>query len=344
VHGNVTASLNLERGSVLLPSLSDSFNRRFSYLRLSVTDRCQFQCNYCLPSGYAKSTDAQPELSLTEIQNGVAALADLGVQKVRLTGGEPLLRGDIVEIVHAVSRVPGIDEVAMTTNGVRFSVLASALREAGLHSVNISVDSLRPERFASICGRSSLSETLSAVELALSLGFKRVKVNAVLLRDINDDELPMYMQWIKDRPIVVRFIELMETADNREFFVKHHLSGADLMQKLSNAGWSPRSRNRLDGPAHEYFAPGYLGSVGVISAYSHGFCQSCNRVRLTSRGELRTCLFGEQTHSLRAWLKAPDQKAALQDEIRRHFLDKAPSHRLAERSYGNVRHLAEMGG
>ncbi len=270
--------------------------------------------------------------------------ARLGVTKVRLTGGEPTVRRDIVEIARAASSVKGIQKLAITTNGSRLGELALPLLQAGVSSINISIDSLEEERFREITGSTRFESILQSVDQALSAGFEQVKVNAVLLKNGNDHELLSFMDWVRDRPISVRFIELMRTGTNAEYFNKHHLSAGVIQLQLLKSGWFPVTRGLTDGPAVTYRHPQYEGSIGLIAPYSQDFCTTCNRLRVTSQGALKLCLFGERDLSLRDLLQHDYQTDELASRIQSLVLEKPISHELHEGKYGNTRHFAGIGG
>ena len=327
-----------------MSSLIDSHGREFVYLRLSVTDRCNFRCVYCLPDGYTAAGGAvDPELSVSEIRRLVTAFANLGLTKVRLTGGEPTVRRDIVEIAHAVAAVPGIQRVAMTTNGNRLAELARPLRLAGVSAVNVSVDSLDRETFARVTGTDRLEQVLAGIDESARAGFETIKINSVLLRDV-DHDLERFMEWIRTRPISVRFIELMRTGRNGDYFEKQHQSGGLVQLALLRSGWNQVPRRIGDGPAVVYTHPDYLGSIGIIAPYSSDFCSSCNRLRVSSRGALRLCLFGERDASLREYLQDDHSQEALGERVRSLVLGKPISHQLHEGKYGNTWNLAGIGG
>ena len=282
--------------------LRDSLGRELHYLRLSVTDRCDLRCLYCLPHGCPKAS-AHPPLSPAEIGRLVRAFAGLGFWKVRLTGGEPMLRPDIVKVVERVAATPGIRRVGLTTNGLRLARLASDLREAGLASLNVSLDSLDPERFRAITGSSRLGSVVAGIDAALAAGIPSVKVNVVLLRGMDDRELERFLDWTRDEPVTVRFIELMETGENGALFRRARLPAAEVREKLERLGWTRLPRDAGDGPATNYGRPGHAGRAGLISAYAAGFCDSCNRLRVSSAAELRVCLYGGEKVPLRPLLR-----------------------------------------
>ncbi|MBI5069910.1 MAG: GTP 3',8-cyclase MoaA [Deltaproteobacteria bacterium] len=324
-------------------ALRDAFGRELRYLRLSVTERCNFRCVYCLPQGCDREQAERP-LSLAEIGRLVDALAGLGFTKVRLTGGEPTLRPDLCDLVRRVAATPGIRRVGLTTNGMRLAELAPELRRAGLSSVNVSLDSLDPDRFREITGSSGFERVLSGIEAALAAPIPTVKVNAVLLRDVVDGELERFLAWTRHEPVAVRFIELMETADNRELFRERRLPAAELQARLLRLGWSELPRDPSDGPAATFGHPAHVGRVGLISAYARGFCDSCNRLRVSSAGDLRLCLFGDQTVPLRPLLADDSQREALAERIASAVARKPAAHQLAWGACGSASNLAVTGG
>lgn len=322
--------------------LVDGFGRRFHYLRLSITEVCNFRCAYCLPDGYRKA-GAQDFLDPDEIAVAAEAFAALGVSKVRLTGGEPSVRRDLAQIIARVAATPGIDKVALTTNGWNLERQIGAWREAGLTNLNVSIDSLDAETFARVTGHDRLRQVVAGLDRALALGVPAVKVNGVLLRDTVADGFDAFAAFVRDRPVAVRFIELMRTGDNADYFADQHVPGTALSAWLEARGWTPRPRGFDDGPAVEYVHPDHQGRIGLIAPYAAGFCDSCNRLRLTSRGQLRLCLFGELGVDLRDLLTGEDPER-LQARIQKALGLKPAGHRLAEQNSGDTRHLAQYGG
>ncbi len=323
--------------------LEDSFGRSFPYLRLSITDICNFRCSYCLPDGYQPC--GKPSfLTVDEIYRVADAFADMGTHKIRLTGGEPTVRKDFAEIAKRVSSHPKIDQIAFTTNGYRLQKNAQAWRDAGLTHVNISVDSLNEERFHEVTGHDRLREVLGGVDAAIDAGFEKVKINVVLLKGVNDQELGDYLAWAKRSPISIRFIELMQTGDNLDYFNQYHLSARVIEEQLLEKGWTRKPRVTEAGPAQEYIHPDYQGSIGLIAPYSKDFCAGCNRLRVTSSGDLRLCLFGKQGITLRHLLQEDEQKPLLKKLIADQLLFKCSSHFLALGDTGITPHLASVGG
>lgn len=324
-------------------TLSDRHGRSFKYLRLSLTEACNFRCSYCLPDGYRPCSTETP-LSLWEVLNLVQAFAGMGVEKVRLTGGEPTLRGDLVGIVAALKEIPGLREVALTTNGFRLPGLLRELKNAGLDTLNVSVDSLRRERFKAITGRDALERVLESVERALDLGFGAVKINAVLLKGINDDEAAEVAEFVRNRPVHWRWIELMRTGTNADYFERHSLSAVGLATEFGESGWRETSRSMTAGPARVFAHPNFQGTLGFISPYAADFCKTCNRLRVSSMGALRLCLFGEGQLSLRQLLSSPVHRRELEEKVRMLLNWKAPSHGLAAGNFGDMQTLSMIGG
>ncbi|MBD9534249.1 GTP 3',8-cyclase MoaA [Stenotrophomonas sp. STM01] len=326
-----------------MSQLTDGFGRSFPYLRLSLTEACNFRCSYCLPDGY--QADGRPQfLAVEEIGRLVRAFAALGMYKIRLTGGEPSLRKDLEQVIQTVARVPGIDKVAITTNGCLLPRRLPGWHRAGLTALNVSMDSLRRERFHAITGHDRLPEVLEGIALAQQLGLQSIKLNAVLLRGRNDDELPQWMEFLRERPVSVRFIELMRTGDNRAYFERHHLDADVVIEQLHAAGWQQRPRAADAGPAREFTHPDYRGSFGIIAPYSRDFCKGCNRLRVTARGDLRLCLFGDFGIALRPLLQSDDDHDALLARITTQLGLKAAGHGLHQGLTGLTPHLASIGG
>ncbi|HGF5082725.1 TPA: GTP 3',8-cyclase MoaA [Vibrio parahaemolyticus] len=323
----------------------DKFHRKFYYLRLSVTDVCNFKCTYCLPDGYKPSGNKNSSfLSLPEIKRVVKAFADCGTSKVRITGGEPSLRKDFTDIIHSVATTPGIKKVATTTNGYRMAKQVADWREAGLTNINVSVDSLDPRMFHQITGENKFAEVMNGIERAFEVGYEQVKVNVVLMKDLNHHELPAFLNWIKDRPIQLRFIELMQTGEMDDLFSKHHVSGVAIRNQLIANGWLLKVRSHNDGPAQVFVHTDYKGEIGLIMPYEKDFCESCNRLRVSALGKLHLCLFGEHGVELRDLLERDDQENELIERIQSQLQTKSVSHFLHDGNTGMTPHLASIGG
>ena len=323
--------------------LSDPFGRSFPYLRLSLTEACNFRCGYCLPDGYV--ADGRPLfLARDEVRRLLRGFASVGMRKVRLTGGEPTLRKDLVDIIGDAAATPGVARIALTTNGTRLPAHVDGWRNAGLTSLNVSVDSLDRASFEAVTGHDRLPEILDGIDRALMLGFEAVKLNAVLLRGVNDDALPAWLDYLHDRRVSVRFIELMRTNDNVAHFERHHVRAETIERQLVDGGWVRMVRAADAGPAVEYVHPDYAGRIGVIAPYSRDFCAGCNRLRVTARGDLRLCLFGEFGVPLRPLLQRDEDREALVDLIATQLRLKAAGHGLHDGNSGIVPHLASIGG
>lgn len=323
-------------------ALVDRHNRRFTYLRLSVTDACNFRCNYCLPDGYCKTDDTAP-LSLDEIRVLVTAFAANGTRKIRITGGEPTLRRDLAEIIQICKSTPGIDTVAMTSNGYNLCKSLDSYIDAGLDSLNLSADSLQPETFRLITGRDKLDHVLDSIKLAKARGINKIKVNAVLMREYNGSEINEFLEFVRTQPVTLRLIELMETGDNKDFYNAQHVSGQSIQQRLLDSGWLQVIRHPDAGPALEYTHPDYAGNIGLIMPYSKNFCDSCNRLRVSSMGLIHNCLFNEANGDLRPYLNA-DNPDALSQYLRQVVLGKWSGHQLEQGFSGTTKHLAMLGG
>ena len=323
--------------------LIDSFSRRFSYLRLSITDVCNFRCQYCLPDGYSKPLNKPEFLTRAEIKNLVTAFAALGVRKIRLTGGEPSVRHDLSDIIRDIKAIDGIQTIALTTNGYSLAKHAREWRDAGVNQINVSLDSLNAATFAQARGVDQLDNVLRGLEVTQSVGFDSIKINAVLLKDINDHELPDFINWVRERNISVRFIELMQTGLHKDYFAAHHLSADGLREQLVNGGWQIKPRGTTDGPAQAFSHPDYLGHIGIIAPYSKDFCDTCNRLRVSARGDLKLCLFGDGDVSLRAFLQDAAHQDELQSTIINALTHKPVSHFLQQGITGKMFYLASIG-
>jgi len=325
--------------------LTDAFARKFYYLRLSITDVCNFRCTYCLPDGYKPSgVNNNGFLSVEEIRRVTRAFSAMGTEKVRLTGGEPSLRRDFTDIIAAVRENSAIRQVAVTTNGYRLARDANQWRDAGLTAINVSVDSLDARQFHAITGQDKFRQVMDGIDAAFSAGFAKVKVNTVLMRDVNHHQLDTFLAWIKSRPIQLRFIELMETGEGSELFRNHHISGMVLRDELLKRGWIHQLRQRSDGPAQVFCHPDYEGEIGLIMPYEKDFCASCNRLRVSSTGKLHLCLFGDGGVNLRDLLQDDAQQAMLEQRIAVALTHKKQTHFLHQGNTGITQNLSYIGG
>ncbi|MDT0595613.1 GTP 3',8-cyclase MoaA [Glaciecola petra] len=321
--------------------LSDGFGRQFEYLRVSLTDVCNFSCQYCLPDGYQK-THKSRFLSSHEVLNLVEVFASLGTKKVRITGGEPSLRKDLSDIIAGIKQNQHIQTIALTTNGYKLTQNAQDWYNAGLDSVNVSVDSFDEHQFKVITGSSKLKEILLGIDRAIDVGLK-VKINLVLMKQFNHKVLGQVMQYIKDKPVSFRFIELMETGDNAIFFNQQHVSPAGIQHSLIENGFVQTSRDKFSGPARVYSHQDYVGTIGLITPYASGFCDNCNRLRVSSTGKVHLCLFAEKGYDIR-WGLSDERKHELASHIEALMPYKKPTHLLQEHKTGATTHLAMLGG
>ncbi len=327
--------------------LKDSFGRSFPYIRLSITDVCNFKCGYCLPNGYFKDrSDNRSFLKLDEIERLSKALSDLGVSKIRLTGGEPTIRKDFFEIIDAIKNKSGIQKTVITTNGYKLDQLAERIVESKLDGINISIDSLNREKFKKVTGHDRLDEILKGIEKLQSLNFKNIKINAVLLKGINSDEKDFeeWLEFIKLNEVDFRYIELMQTGDNSDHFKKFHISSKIFKDFLDKNKWIIQTMGRDSGPAKNYIHPDYKGKFGIIAPYSKDFCKSCNRLRITAKGDLRLCLFGNTGINIRHLLQRDDHINELKILILDQLNFKKESHYLELGETGLTKNLSTTGG
>ena len=328
--------------------MNDGFGRTIDYLRLSVTDRCNLRCVYCLPELAPRFVPSADLLTDDEIIELLGAFARLGVSKIRITGGEPLVRPGLPELVRRLSLIPGINDISLSTNGILLAGLAGELKAAGLRRVNISLDTLDPERFSKIARFGALQDVLSGIEAALGAGLTPVKLNVVAARGMNDDELGAFAALTEKRPIHVRFIELMPMGETGFFSPERRIALGEMMAAAAPLVPAAADERPLGhGPARYYRRPGAAGMIGFISALSCGFCDACNRVRLSSTGTLIPCLDGDDGVDLRAPLRAGAGREDLMALIRGAVRAKPESHGMVARAAAtdlNPRFMCSIGG
>lgn len=270
----------------------DKFGREINYLRISITDRCNLRCRYCMPEAGVSNLIPHSEiLSFEEIIRLTKAAAKLGIKKIRLTGGEPLVRNSVNDLISKINEIDGIEEIVITTNGVRLAEMADDLKKAGLKRVNISLDTLDPKKFAEITRGGDLSKVLEGIEAAKRVGLTPIKINTVALGGFNDDEFGDFIELTRDHDISVRFIELMPIghADVGEGY--GFISNQELIDRFPELVPEPKKKFSV---ATEYRLPGAIGTVGFISALSNHFCAECNKIRLTSDGKIKPCLHSNE--------------------------------------------------
>ncbi len=282
-------------------TMIDQFGRRIEYLRISVTDKCNLRCVYCMPLEGLDWLKRDEILHYEEIESIVRTMAGMGLRRVRITGGEPLVRRDLASLVEMVARVPGIEDIALSTNAVLLAEQAEDLRRAGVNRVNISLDSLRQDRVDAIARRpGSHPRIMAGLDAAERVGFEPIKINVVLIGGQNDDEIADFAEITRERPWHVRFIELMPTGANTGLSADSYVSCQEALRRVRRIGaLEPATGPGGNGPATYYRFPGAPGTVGVITPMSHNFCDRCNRMRLTADGQLRPCLFGSIQTNLR---------------------------------------------
>ena len=326
--------------------MSDSFGRSFPYIRLSITDVCNFKCGYCLPNGYFKAENKPGFLNLDEISNLVAAFTKLGVSKIRITGGEPTVRKDFFEVLRNIKSEHKINNLVITTNGYKLNEIAEELIATGINGINISIDSLDRNKFKEITGKDRLPQILEGINILQNKGFKNIKVNAVLLKNVNDslEEFQNWERFINNNEIDFRYIELMQTGDNLEYFKKYHISASNFRKYIESTDWKEISQIRDAGPSINYVHYKLKGKFGIIAPYSKDFCITCNRLRITAKGELRLCLFGNTGANLRPYLQNQNQKDELVELILKQLRFKKESHYLETGNTGITPHLASIGG
>lgn len=294
--------------------LIDGFGRRADNLRISVTDRCNFRCRYCMPEEGMQWLKKDLLLSFEEISRLVRIFAELGVTKIRLTGGEPLMRKDLATLVRMIKKTGAIADIAMTTNGYFLREQVRGLVEAGLSRINVSLDSLDPATFSTMVRREYFDRTWEGIEEALRVGLSPIKINAVLIRGINDHEIPAFAELARSRPVIVRFIEFMPIGSDDGWSIDKVVPTREVLARLNAiAPLVPVEASLQKAASDSYrFADG-KGEIGVISSVTEPFCGDCNRIRLTSDGKLRTCLFSLTETDLRGMLRSGAPDAAIAD-------------------------------
>jgi len=316
--------------------LSDSYGRTIRDLRISITDRCNFRCFYCLPNGEPPMARKETILSFEEIANIAEVFVDLGIEKIRLTGGEPMLRRDIVTLVEKLSRLkPNLKDLALTTNGHSFAEHAAELKAAGLDRVTISLDSLGRQKFIDITGVDAIHKPLEAIDAAKAHGFEPVKVNAVIVRGRNDDEIVDFSRFARDKGVSFRFIEFMPLDSGHEWSREMVVPGREIRDAIDAVfPLKLKETTRGTGTAWKYeFADGAPGEIGIIAPVTEMFCGQCSRIRLTADGQIRTCLFSTTEHNLRDVLRSGATRAELIDFIQQVALKKEPRHHINDAEF-----------
>ncbi len=309
-------------------SLKDSFGRKINYLRLSITDRCNFRCSYCMPQEGIDKVTHREILSYEELLVLSRAVVPLGIEKIRITGGEPLVRSGILGFLKDLVAIPQLRQLVLTTNGALLAPMAADLRKAGVQRLNISLDSLQEDKFKAItrCGR--LSDVLAGISSAEEAGFP-IKINVVAMRGVNDDEITDFAALTVNKPYAVRFIEYMPT-HKEESWQSRVIPGEEMLRRVAEKfSLQPVIRGEMAGPSRDFKIAGAAGTIGVITPLSGHFCQDCNRIRVTSQGLVRNCLFAESEFDLKPFLRTGDVDG-LQRELIRVVNEKPGKHALSE--------------
>lgn len=324
----------------------DRYGRKAQKLRISITDRCNFRCRYCMPEEGLQWLDKASLLSYEEIQRLARIFVAHGVKQIRLTGGEPLLRRDLPELVAQLNALPGLEKLAITTNGTRLPELAERLHAAGLKSYNVSLDSLDPQRFAAAVRQDALARVMQGLETLSQFEDVEVKINAVVMRGFNEDEVLHFARLSREKGWTIRFIEFMPLGSDDRWSQQLVVPGQELLHEIQAsfplrqveaAGHNPASR--------WHFADGSPGEIGFINSVSEPFCHSCNRIRLTSDGQLRNCLFALNECDLKSALRQGASDAALVALIAQNIADKAPGHLIGEQDFERpLRTMSRIGG
>ena len=324
----------------------DQFGRRVEYVRVSVTDKCNLRCVYCMPLDGLDWLKRESLLSYEEIASVLRTLAGMGLEKVRITGGEPLVRKDLPRLVEMVAAIPGIVDISLSTNAVLLGDQAQALRDAGISRVNVSLDSLQEDRVDAIARRpGSFGRIMEGLDAAEAVGFDPIKINVVLIGGQNDDEIEDFALITRDRPWHIRFIELMPTGSNLDLSADNFVSCQEALARIRRMGSiEPVDGPAGNGPATYFRFPGAAGTVGVITPMSHNYCDRCNRMRLTADGQLRPCLFGSIQTNLRDPLRAGEDLVPLIEETlrikpERHYLIQG-----SDEGSGGLVALSQTGG
>lgn len=319
--------------------MRDSYGRNINYLRISVTDRCNLRCIYCMPEEGITSLDHEDILRFEDTLKIVKVAATLGINKIRYTGGEPLVMKDIDKLIYETSKLPGIDDIAITTNGILLSDMAEDLKKAGLKRVNISLDTLNGEKFKSITRIGNLGEVIKSIEKCLSLGIKPVKLNTVLMRGINDTEFQDFLNLTREIPVDIRFIELMPIGEGIKMYEKRKLSFAEVLEghpELIQVETEKSSTAQL------YKIEGAKGRIGFINPVSCKFCSDCNKIRLTSTGTIKPCLHSKEEINLRKYV---NNEEMLTNALKSAILNKPLEHHLEEECASrSIRVMSQIGG
>lgn len=320
--------------------------RKINYLRLSITDRCNLRCVYCMPEEGVPFRPHGEILSYEEILHFVNVAVQGGIRKIRLTGGEPLVRKGIIGFLEKLCEINGLDEITLTTNGILLKEFASQLKDCGITRVNVSLDTLKPHRFLRIAGRDLFDRVWEGIQEAERVGFNPIKVNVVAIKGTNDDEILDFARLTLEKPYHIRFIEFMPVGDQNGWSPEKFISAQDIKKTILRLGeLKPIRANNLDGPAERYTLEGGKGEVGFIGALSNHFCENCNRLRLTAEGHLRSCLFSDLEMDMKTPLREGKGDAHILGIVEEAIRNKPDDHGLMKPGLRKcVRHMSSIGG
>lgn len=326
--------------------LKDSHGRQIRDLRISVTDRCNFRCSYCKSLHGHQHVQRQELLTYEEIERISRIFLNMGISKVRITGGEPMLRRDLETLIRKLSVLPGLQDLALTTNGFNLAERAASLKASGLHRVTISLDSLRKSRFFEITRSKDFEAVLNGIDSAISQGLTPVKVNCVVVRGLNDDEILDFVEFAQEKQIIVRFIEFMPLDEDEDWDRGRVVTGKEILDRIrSRFQIVERKQKNNSQTASNFDLSGSPGGIGVITTISNPFCQACSRIRLTADGKVRNCLFSSEEHCIRGRLRSDYSDYEIEREIRRIVSQKESGHRINEDDFtAPPRSMSYIGG
>ena len=311
--------------------LLDNYDRTINYLRLSITDRCNLRCRYCMPEEGVELLEHKDLLTYEEIVKAIEVFARNGISKIRLTGGEPLVRRGVVDFIKTIAHIEGIRDLSLTTNGVLLQEYAKDLAEAGLHRINISLDTLRPDRFVYITRRDKFKEVWAGIEAALQQNLSPIKINVVIIKGFNDDEVKDFARLSLTYPLHVRFIEFMPVGEKNDWNAEEMIPSSQIIEEITELGeLIPKSPQESDGPATRYYIQGGKGEIGFISPISSHFCARCNRLRLTPEGQIRPCLFSDEEIDLKTTLRSSANEKAIEEVLYQALKAKPQGHRIGD--------------
>lgn len=324
--------------------LLDSHGRRINYLRLSVTDRCNLRCRYCMPKEGIVNKGHDAVLRYEELQLIAETAVEIGIEKIRITGGEPLVRSGIVSFLERLSAIPGLRHLALTTNGVLLAEMATDLYKAGVQRLNVSLDSLNPQTFSVITRGGDLKKVMAGLDVAEQAGFPPPKINCVIMRGINDSEILDFAEMSRIRGNSIRFIEYMP-AMKEEDWQRYCITGEEILERIAaRYRLEQIDKGAFSGPSRDFRIPGARGSIGIITAVSGHFCSECNRIRVTSTGQAKGCLFSDTKTDLIPWLRPPDREG-LAGVLKRIVSGKPGGHNISTNGYTHKNFsMAQIGG